>query len=259
MTTQPRKQSSILLLGETCEDIYIYGNVNRISPEAPVPIVEYSKEESFGGMALNVKKNLSAFGCFVNLITNKEKITKVRVVDQESNQQLLRIDHDTEVRQVKNSEVRTAFLHYNYDAIVISDYNKGFLTIDDMKVISQNFKGPVFIDTKKKDLFTESNTYFKINQKEYGSLNTLPDDSQLIVTMGSRGAKHNNNIYPSQSVNVYDVVGAGDAFLSGLVYGYLMFDDLGSAISLANKVASIVVQHPGTYSLSIDDVNKLSL
>jgi sugar/nucleoside kinase (ribokinase family) len=56
---------------------------------------------------------------------------------------------------------------------------------------------------------------------------------------------------------VYDVVGAGDAFLSGLVYGYLMFNDMGSAISLANKVASIVVQQPGTYSLTSDDIGSL--
>lgn len=254
---QRQEPFKILLMGETCEDIYLYGQVNRISPEAPVPVVEYRHEEYFSGMASNVKKNLQAFGCFVNLITNKEEIKKVRVVDQESNHQLLRIDHDTKVNPIKNAEVRAAFLHYTYDAIVISDYNKGFLSIDDLKLISQNFNGPVFIDTKKKDLYTESNTYFKINQKEFDSLKTKPDDSQLIVTLGSQGAMYDNNVYPSQSVNVYDVVGAGDAFLSGLVYGYLIFNDMGSAISLANKVASIVVQQPGTYSLTSDDIGSL--
>lgn len=254
---QQQKPLSILLLGETCEDIYLYGKVNRISPEAPVPVVEYLYEESFSGMASNVKNNLEAFGCFVNLITNKEQIQKVRVVDKESNHQLLRIDHDIKVNPIRNSEVRAAFLHFDYDAIVISDYNKGFLSIDDFKVISDNFNGPVFIDTKKKNLFTKSNTYFKINQKEYENLETVPEDSQLIVTLGSQGAKHNDMIYPSQSVNVYDVVGAGDAFLSGLVYGFLVYDDLGSAVSLANKVASIVVQHPGTYSLTSDDIGSL--
>ena len=254
---QPQKQLSILLLGETCEDVYLYGNVNRISPEAPVPIVEYSYEESFSGMASNVKRNLEAFGCFVNLITNKEEIQKVRVVDKDSNHQLLRIDHDVKVTPIRSSEVRAAFLHFNYDAIVVSDYNKGFLSTENLKVISENFDGPVFIDTKKKNLFTQANTYFKINQKEYEGLETIPEDSQLIVTLGSQGAKYNGMIYPSHSVNVYDVVGAGDAFLSGLVYGCLTYGDMGSAISLANKVASIVVQHPGTYSLTSEDVNFL--
>ena len=41
---RPQKPLSILLLGETCEDVYLYGKVNRVSPEAPVPIVEYSHE-----------------------------------------------------------------------------------------------------------------------------------------------------------------------------------------------------------------------
>ena len=251
---RPQKPLSILLLGETCEDVYLYGKVNRVSPEAPVPIVEYSHEESFQGMASNVKRNLEAFGCFVNLITNKEEIQKVRVVDKESNYQLLRIDHDVKVSQIRSAEVRSAFLHFNYDVVVVSDYNKGFLTTDDLKIISENFAGPVFIDTKKKDLFTQSNTYFKINELEYSRLETIPDDSQLIVTLGSQGARHDGMVYPSQSVNVYDVVGAGDAFLSGLVYGFLVYNDMGSAIALANKVASIVVQHPGTYSLTSDDI-----
>lgn len=254
---QQQKQLNILLLGETCEDVYIYGNVNRISPESPVPVVEYVYEESFSGMASNVKKNLEAFGCFVNLITNKELIQKVRVVDKESNYQLVRIDHDAKVNPIKSSEVRAAFLHFDYDAIVISDYNKGFLSTENLKIISENFKGPVFIDTKKKDLFTRSNTYFKINQKEYENLELVPDDSQLVVTLGSQGAKHDGRLYPSQAVNVYDVVGAGDAFLSGLVYGFLVHNDMGSAIYLANKVASIVVQHPGTYSLTEEDIRSI--
>ena len=254
---RPQKPLSILLLGETCEDVYLYGKVNRVSPEAPVPIVEYSHEESFQGMASNVKRNLEAFGCFVNLITNKEEIQKVRVVDKESNYQLLRIDHDVKVSQIRSAEVRSAFLHFNYDVVVVSDYNKGFLTTDDLKIISENFAGPVFIDTKKKDLFTQSNTYFKINELEYSRLETIPDDSQLIVTLGSQGARHDGMVYPSQSVNVYDVVGAGDAFLSGLVYGFLVYNDMGSAIALANKVASIVVQHPGTYSLTSDDMRSI--
>lgn len=254
---QQQEQLRILLLGETCEDVYIYGDVNRLSPEAPVPVLEYSYEESFVGMAANVKNNLEAFGCFVNLITNKEQIQKVRIVDKQSNYQLARIDHDVKVNSIKSSEVRAAFLHFDYDAIVVSDYNKGFLTTEDLKVISDNFNGPVFIDTKKKNLFTKSNTYFKINQSEYESLESAPDDSQLIVTLGSQGAKHNGNIYPSQVVNVYDVVGAGDAFLSGLVYGFLTHNDFGMAINLANKVASIVVQHPGTYSLTQEDIGSI--
>lgn len=254
MDTQQQIQFKILLLGETCEDIYFYGNVNRISPEAPVPVLEYSHQKSFSGMASNVKKNLEAFGCFVNLITNKEKIRKTRIVHQSSNQQIMRIDEDVVVNPIRSSEIKSAFIHSSYDAIVVSDYNKGFLSIDDLKVIAQNFNGPVFIDTKKRDLFTEDNTFFKINQKEYDNLTIKPNESNLIITMGSIGAKFNNKIYPAQSVNVYDVVGAGDAFLSALVYGYLRSNSMETAIILANKCSGIVVQNSGTYSLTKNDI-----
>ena len=209
------------------------------------------------GMASNVKLNLEAFGCQVNLITNRERIRKTRIIHQETNQQMMRIDEDIVVSPIKNSEVKSAFVHSTYDAIVVSDYNKWFLTTDDLKVISQNFKGPVFIDTKKKDLFTEKNTYFKINQKEFESLITMPEDANLIVTLGSDGAKYNNKIYPSQQVKVYDVVGAGDAFLAGLVYGFLSYNDMECAVVLANKVASVVVQYPGTYSITEQDIKRI--
>jgi len=61
---------------------------------------------------------------------------------------MLRIDEDDCVDPIRPAEVRSAFLHLDYDAVVISDYDKGFLSTQDLKVFCQNFKGPVFIDTK---------------------------------------------------------------------------------------------------------------
>lgn len=258
---QQQKQLKILLIGETCEDIYLYGDVERISPEAPVPVVKYTNTEIFSGMSGNVKKNLQSFGILVNHVTNKEKIKKTRIVHESTKQQLLRVDEDVEISPIKPSEVKSAFLHYNYDAIVISDYDKGFLTTNDLKVLCQNFNGPVFIDTKKKDLFTEKNVIFKINQKEYDNLTNAPDPLHLIVTMGGHGTKYMNVIYEAEKVNVFDVVGAGDTFLSGLVYAYLTckIDDIkiDYAIKFANKCAAIAVQHSGTYVLTEENVKNL--
>jgi D-glycero-beta-D-manno-heptose-7-phosphate kinase len=258
---QLQKQLKVLLIGETCEDIYLYGEVERISPEAPVPVVKYTNTEIFSGMAGNVKKNLQSFGILVNHITNKEKIKKTRIVHESTKQQLLRVDEDVEINPIKPSEVKSAFLHYNYDAIVISDYDKGFLTTNDLKIICQNFNGPVFIDTKKKDLFTEKNVIFKINQKEYDNLTNVPDLPHLIVTMGGYGTKYMNVVYEAEKVNVFDVVGAGDTFLSALVYAYLTceLDDvrMDYAIKFANKCAAIAVQHSGTYVLTKSNVEKI--
>lgn len=261
MDTQQQKQLKILLVGETCEDITIYGSVDRISPEAPVPIVNYKKKASSFGMSANVKNNLEAFGVFVNHITNKNLIKKTRLVDINSNQQLIRIDEDDFVDPIKPSEVKSAFLHLSYDAIVISDYDKGFLTTNDLRVFCQNFNGPVFIDTKKRDLFTEKNVIFKINQKEYENLITYPDDLHLIITLGGNGTQYLDKIYPTEKVNVFDVVGAGDTFLSAFVYSYLSCEDdkirFSKSIKYANKAASIAVQHFGTYTLTKEDIKRI--
>ena len=128
MDIQQQKQFKVLLIGETCEDEYLYGTVDRISPEAPVPILNYERTETSLGMSANVKKNLESFGVFVNHITNKNRIIKRRIVDKNSNQQLLRIDSGDRVDPLRVSEVKSAFLHMQYDAVVISDYDKGYLT-----------------------------------------------------------------------------------------------------------------------------------
>jgi len=258
---QPQKQYTVLLIGETCEDSYIYGTVDRISPEAPIPILNYERTETSLGMSANVKNNLESFGVFVNHITNKKLIKKKRFVHSGSNQQILRVDEDNFVDPIKPSEVRSAFLHLNYDAVVISDYDKGFLTTQDLKVFCQNFKGPVFIDTKKRDLFTEPNVIFKINQREYNNLITKPEPQHLIVTKGSSGVEYCKLLYPVDKVNVFDVVGAGDTFLAAFVYAFLQYENhearLDSSIRFANKAAAISVQHYGCYILTQEDIRSI--
>lgn len=74
MDTQQQKRLNVLLIGETCEDGYIYGSVDRISPEAPIPVLKYEGLETSLGMSANVKRNLESLGIFVNHITNKSLI-----------------------------------------------------------------------------------------------------------------------------------------------------------------------------------------
>lgn len=258
MDTQQQKRLNVLLIGETCEDGYIYGSVDRISPEAPIPVLKYEGLETSLGMSANVKRNLESLGIFVNHITNKSLIKKTRIVHSGSNQQMLRIDENDLVDSIKPSEVRSAFLHLSYDAIVISDYDKGFLTTEDLKVICKNFNGPVFIDTKKRDLFTEPNVIFKINQKEYNNLITKPDPKHLIITKGSLGVEYCGCIYPANQVTVFDVVGAGDTFLAAFTYAFLTYNsDIEYAINFANRASAISVQHYGCYTLTQEDLGSI--
>ena len=88
----------ILLCGDDCVDIYQYGHVERLSPEAPVPVMKFSKLETKAGMAANVCLNLQSFGINITFLTNPEKLVKTRFIDEKSNQQILRVDNEEKVK-----------------------------------------------------------------------------------------------------------------------------------------------------------------
>ena len=249
MSTLQQKPFKVLLIGDSCTDQYVYGEVKRLNPEAPVPILDYKRTEIRQGMTWNVYNNLKSFGLEVYMMTNDEKIIKTRYIDEKTNQQLLRVDNETICKPMSYE-----LPNETYDAVVISDYNKGFVTSEKLFEIVYNVKCPVFIDTKK-TVLPEYNCYIKINDIEYNKL--IQKYNNLIVTHGSKGAEYDGTMYPGEKVNVYDVVGAGDTFLSSLTYGYLIYGSIQKAIPFANKAASIAVQHPGTYVLTEKDVKNL--
>ena len=86
MDIQQLKSLKILIIGDSCTDMYNYGTCDRISPEAPVPVLRTTFREEKPGMALNVQKNLEAMGHETMIITNTEKIVKERFVDQRTMQ-----------------------------------------------------------------------------------------------------------------------------------------------------------------------------
>ena len=79
----------------------------------------------------------------------------------------------------------------------------------------------------------------------------------LIVTKGAGGADYNKVNYPGEKTKIVDVVGAGDTFLSALVYFYLLYGRIEEAIPYANRAAAIAVQNFGTYVLTEEDVKDL--
>ena len=242
----------VLLLGDSCEDEYIYGNCDRISPEAPVPVMKLGRVETKSGMASNVCLNLQAFSLDITFLTNTEKITKTRFIDEGSNYQILRVDDEKRIKPLMIPVMTDSF-----DAVVISDYDKGYLTVEKIFEIVESSSCPVFIDSKKSILPNKSNCYIKINDKESDNLDHSYPIDNLIITQGSKGCVYNNTLYPAEKVKVFDVVGAGDTFLAALVFGYLRYHDINKAIMLGNKAAGIAVQQLGTYVLSQTDINEL--
>jgi len=249
MNTRPLTQLKILLIGDDCVDTYVYGTVDRISPEAPVPVFEPKYEIVLDGMAGNVRKNLEALGCDVKFLhgsTSKKK----RIIDQRSKQQLLRIDNDTASDPITIESELPA-----YDAIVISDYNKGAVTYELVEDLRSRFKGPIFIDTKKTDLARFNGCYIKINKLEHKRATSLPDDKWLIVTHGSDGAVWNGWVFPAEVVgDVTDVTGAGDTFLAAFAYEFLIQQFVQAAIKFAIRASGITVQHVGVYAPRLDQL-----
>ena len=247
-----KRLMKVLLLGDSCEDEYIYGRCNRLSPEAPVPILDYAKLQTKSGMAGNVCLNLQSFGLDITFLTNPEKIVKTRFIDEKSNQQILRVDNETRVKPLLVPVATNSF-----DAVVISDYNKGYLPTEKIFEIVEGATCPVFIDSKKTVLPNKENCFVKINDVEYEKLQHDCYIDNLIVTKGSEGCIYKQTLYPAEKVNVYDVVGAGDTFLSALVYGYITTNNIDESLMLGNRAAAIAVQQPGTYILTEEDVQKI--
>ena len=82
MDTQQQKSWNILLVGDSCEDVYHYGICDRMSPEAPVPVFKELRREIKQGMSSNVKLNLESFGIKVEHVRNSEKIRKHRFIEE---------------------------------------------------------------------------------------------------------------------------------------------------------------------------------
>ena len=242
----------VLLIGDSCEDRYFYGDAKRLSPEAPVPILEYKRGVTSKGMVWNVRENLMSFRVETYTSTHPEKIIKTRFIDEKSNQQILRSDEEPEITPISfefPDEWKST-----YDALVISDYDKGFITQEKLFELSNWFQGPVFIDTKKTSI--PGNAFIKVNESEFKKItHFIPDN--MIITKGGEGTEYQGKMYPAEKVNVFDVVGAGDTFLAALTYGYLKYGRMEEAIPLANKAAAVAVSHRGTYVPTEEDVKKI--
>ena len=245
--TQPPEPFKILVIGDVCVDNYQFGIVDRISPEAPVPVFVPTREESRNGMAANVAANLAAFGCDV-LVASGQPGSKTRLIDERSKQQIVRIDIDHINEPYPLDGVNLSVC----SALVISDYNKGNVTYELIENLRKTYSGPIFVDTKKTDLARLAGCIVKINNKEYNDAKTLCDD--LIVTHGRNGASYKGKTYPAVEIAVTDVCGAGDTFLAALCYEYLKSKDMDLAIEFAIRASAVTVQHIGVYAPTLEEI-----
>jgi D-beta-D-heptose 7-phosphate kinase/D-beta-D-heptose 1-phosphate adenosyltransferase len=235
----------ILVIGDSCRDVYVYCESNRLAPDVPVPVLNVLYQNENGGMASNVFRNIQPKVPGVKLVTNQNwySITKTRYVHKGTNHTFFRVDSSQEIKRI---DVKS--LDLDYKIIVVSDYDKGFLMEEDIEYICSK-NSNVFIDSKKiLGSWASEAKYIKINSYEYGrSKNFITKDleEKIICTAGENGCNFKGKNYPVNKVEVIDVSGAGDSFMAGLVIEYLKSGDIEQSIGFANDCSSSVVQHPG--------------
>jgi D-beta-D-heptose 7-phosphate kinase/D-beta-D-heptose 1-phosphate adenosyltransferase len=242
----------ILIIGESCKDVFTYGDVERLSPEAPVPVFKPKEDVENFGMAANVFKNIDKLSEKSELTfwTQEEKIVKQRIVDKKTNHMLIRIDSgENELVSAIDLTQGKIEVIKNFDVVIISDYNKGFLSEEDFVTIGQNAK-LLFVDTKRKlsTRIIEVCDFIKLNHQEYQNNKELVEKypSKFIVTLGADGARYLNEKFPSpKPQETIDVSGAGDTFIASLVIKYLETNEIKESINFANKMSSIVVSKRG--------------
>lgn len=241
-------KNKILIIGDSCRDRFIYCDSKRLAPDVPVPILNILYQVENDGMAMNLYRNIQKYvGCDIKTNENWLDIVKTRYVHDESNHLFLRVDTPHNIDRINIKKI-----DLDYDLVVISDYNKGFLDESDIKYICENNPN-VFLDTKKiLGDWTNGAKFIKINKTEFSASQKFIDESlkfKIIVTKGGDGADYRGKNFPTSKVDVKDVSGAGDSFLAALVIKYLETQDIESSITFANQMASAVVSKRGVVTI----------
>jgi len=194
---------NVLIIGDVMIDAYMWGNVNRISPEAPVPIVAVNKKENRLGGAANVALNIQAMGatamlCAVTgddegskifmellkkqklsasgILKSKTRVTTVKTRIIGNNHQMLRVDEEIETPvNTADTNKLTAYAKKliadkKVDVIIFEDYDKGCITpelIKNIVALAKQKNIPTVVDPKKKNFMAYNGvTLFKPNLKE---------------------------------------------------------------------------------------------
>lgn len=194
----------------------------------------------------------------------KRELIKTRIVNSDTFQQLVRIDNIEKyhARDITNYFKLSKYIKMkNFDAVIVSDYNKGLVNDDLIKFLEQ-VKAPVFIDTKKSDLSIWKNIpncFIKINSKEFEKSSNFEQVENLIVTEGEKGCKlYNRGLmsYFCQTAKVDNpnVIGAGDVFLAAFAIFKSEGKSMEDCLRLANKAAGLSVKSFATCEIKRSEV-----
>jgi D-beta-D-heptose 7-phosphate kinase/D-beta-D-heptose 1-phosphate adenosyltransferase len=310
----------IVVLGDLMLDEFIWGRVRRISPEAPVPVVEVNRQTLALGGAGNVISNLVSLGAVATpigvvgsdldaerlrqafsdfkvstdrLVIDSSRPTTVKTRIIAHNQQVVRADRESRVPV--SSEVQGRVIDYfsgeieSADAVVVSDYGKGLLTMEllghtltaarkrglivclDPKMRSFAHYQPVTVITPNNQEAADASGIpiedeHSLAQAGRKLLNSI-DTRAVLITRGEEGmtlftgdapesGREGGEVthIPTVAREVYDVTGAGDTVIATLALALASGASLKEAAVLANYAAGVVVAKVGTASLTSDEL-----
>ena len=303
------RAAKVLVVGDVMLDEYVIGAVSRISPEAPVPVLDVRSRYFSAGGAANVAMNIASLGATVYLAgivgndpaaaslrtilpsngylveaPGRATISKTRIVAGQ--QQICRIDHE------ERSEISEDLLDQLLDRIkiplslcqvvILSDYAKGVLTAECCRQVIQLARAAgkqIIVDPKSKDFAKYRGSHLITpNQQEASAAAGIPIESgetlhqagsrlqaqlpgtAILITRGPDGMAlfQPNQLepltIPTEARKVFDVVGAGDTVAATLAVALAAGLPLPEAVFLANLAAGIVVEKPGTATVTFDEL-----
>jgi rfaE bifunctional protein kinase chain/domain len=305
----------ILIIGDVMIDAYLWGKVDRISPEAPVPVVSVKKKEARLGGAANVALNIKALGArpiicsvigddkegdeLIDLfkesgidaeslvkIVGRKTTVKTRVIAQ--NQQILRIDSETDIEIHKNesnlvlNKFRLILERQKIDAIIFQDYDKGLITpylIDEVTKSAKAKNIPIIVDPKKRNFLSYKDVdVFKPNFKELkeglkvdfdpknllelkknvASLKDTINAKSVLLTLSELGVyvvnENEERLTPAHIRTIADVSGAGDTVISVVATCIAAGTDVFLAAKLGNLAGGLVCEKVGVVPIDKDQL-----
>lgn len=293
---------SILVIGDLMIDRYLKGNTSRLSPEGPVPVVDITENCTSLGGGANTAVNLSALGAKVTfcgvtgedddgriaeqllkdagiracIIHDPQRNTIVKTRVMAGGQLLTRYDSGAETALSPATEAAfIALLEENagqFDAIVISDYNKGLLTPGVIEALKAHRSSFIAVDSKRVDHFsclepalikpnyTEAMQLLKMREEEDRiaqvqqcgeTLHKMTRAAITAVTMDEEGAvifRGCEPVYRAQvrPVEHPNVVGAGDVYISAFTLACLAGADIPAAAEIAGTAAAVAISKTAT-------------
>lgn len=285
-----RMKCRILVIGDVMLDCYVRGEVKRISPEAPVPVLLKHTESFHLGGAANLAANVRGLGGDVDLVgfvgfdrielmltlmrehdiswkgtvVPQPTTTKTRYCSStHSGHHLLRVDTDCHAKSFRLLEG----VHLDeYDSIIICDYLKGVVSNDMVACIARSEHDMVFYDQKPASPAPCPEWCVKMNRSEADAafvgldLNrAIPDFArEFVMTLGAGGAmviqRHVIQSHPALCKSPVDVSGAGDTFMAAYAVARTRALGIPESLEFASKAAAVAVSQPGTAIVKLEDI-----